>query len=86
MEYGGHGRILVYDRKAKSNTILFNELNFANGVAVDDRGRFILIDETGSYRIIKFWLQGNRKGKREILVKNLPGFPDNIVLGQNGRY
>ena len=86
MEHGGHGRILVYDQKAKSTTILIDELNFANGVAVEDRGRFILIAETGSYRIIKHWLQGDRKGQREILVKNLPGFPDNIVRGQNGRY
>ena len=70
MEHGGHGRILVYDRIAKSTTILFDELNFAN-VDVDDKGRFIYIAETWSYRIIKYWLQGDRKGQREIPVKNL---------------
>ena len=86
IEHGEHGRILVHDPKTKTTSNLFDGLNFANGVAVDAEGRFLLVAETGSYRIIKYWLQGDRVGQREILIENLPGFPDNIVRGQNGRY
>ena len=85
-EHGGHGRLLVYDPKDNSTKQLMSGLNFANGVAVDANSQFVLINETGSYRIQKYWLQGDKAGQSEILIDNLPGFPDNVVRGRDGRF
>ena len=61
-------------------------LNYANGVAVSKDGRFLLVAETGQYRILKYWLSGELQGTTEVLIDNLPGFPDNIKSGMNGRF
>ena len=79
LEHGYHGRLLVYDPATEKTTVALRGLSFANGVAADPEGRFVLINETGEYRIHKFWLQGDKAGNSEIIIDNLPGFPDNIV-------
>ena len=85
-EHGGHGRLLVYDPQDQSTKILMEGLNFANGVAMAEDSSFLLVVETGSYRIHKLWLQGEKAGQSEIIIDNLPGFPDNIVRGRDGRF
>ena len=86
MEHGGHGRLLVYDPEDQSTKTLMENLNFANGVATDANSEFVLVNETGSYRIHKYWLKGNKQGTSEIIIDNLPGFPDNVVRGADGRF
>ena len=86
MEHGGHGRLLVYDPEDKSTRILMENLNFANGVATDINSEFVLVNETGSYRIHKYWLKGEKQGESEVIIDNLPGFPDNVVRGEDGRF
>jgi sugar lactone lactonase YvrE len=86
LEHGGHGRLLVYNPEDKTTKILMSGLNFANGVAVAADSSFVLVIETGSYRIHKYWLQGEKTGQSEIVIDNLPGFPDNIVRGHEGRF
>jgi sugar lactone lactonase YvrE len=65
---------------------LLDGLNYANGIAISDDNSFLLIAETSNYRVIKYWLAGDRQGETEILLDNLPGFPDNIKSGLNGRF
>jgi len=86
MEHGSHGRLLVYDPVDQTTKMLMDGLNFANGVAVDADSQFVLINETGAYRIHKYWLQGDKTGQSEVLIDNLPGFPDNVVRGNDGRF
>ena len=86
MEHGGHGRLLKYDPGTGLTTELMNGLNFANGVALDSQQQFVLINETGHYRIHKYWLTGDKAGQSEVIVANLPGFPDNLAAGLDGRY
>jgi sugar lactone lactonase YvrE len=86
MEHGGHGRLLVYNPEDQTTKILMQGLNFANGVAVAEDSSFVLVNETGSYRVHKYWLQGDKTGQSEVLIDNLPGFPDNIVRGKDGRF
>ena len=62
------------------------DLTFANGIAVDKNGEFVLVVETGSYRIHKYWLKGEKVGSSEVLIENLPGFPDNLNHGLNGTF
>ena len=86
MEHGGHGRIFAFDPLTGNVETLLDNLNFANGVAVSEDGNFLLISETGHYRVLKYWLAGDRKGNTEVLLENLPGFPDNLKSGTNGRF
>ena len=86
MEHGGRGRLLVYDPATRQTKTLLNGLNFANGVAVSHDQTFVLINETGSYRVIRYWITGPNRGKYEPIIENLPGFPDNISTGLEGRF
>jgi sugar lactone lactonase YvrE len=86
MEHGGHGRLLVYDPASGVTKTLLDGLNFANGVAVSHDQNAVLVNETGSYRVIRFWIAGPKKGTMETLIGPLPSFPDNISTGNDGRY
>lgn len=86
MEHGGHGRVFAFNPSNGKVSTLLDSLNFANGVAVSDDGRYLLISETGHYRVLKHWLTGEQKGMTEVLLENLPGFPDNLKSGLQGRF
>ena len=85
-EHGGHGRLIVYDPATGEAKTLMDGLNFANGVAVSHDQNYVLLNETGSYRVIRYWIAGPEKGKAETLIDKLPSFPDNISTGLDGRY
>lgn len=86
MEHGLHGRIIEYDPATQQSRVVMDQLSFANGVAIDPSGAFALIAETGSYRVWRLWLQGAQQGNSEVIIDNLPGFPDNVHVGQEGRF
>ena len=86
LEHGGHGSIYAYNPATETVVTLLSNLNFANGVAISADNSFILISETGSYRILKYWLSGARAGTSEVIVDNLPGFPDNIKRGTDDHF
>lgn len=86
VEHGGHGRLLVFDMADGSTKTLADNLNFANGVAVSHDQSYVLVNETGSYRVIRYWLTGPQKGQAESFIEGLPAFPDNISTGLGGRF
>jgi sugar lactone lactonase YvrE len=86
LEHGGHGRVIAFDPSSGATTVVLDGLNFANGVAISDDQAYLLIAETGSYRILRHWLQGDAAGSTEVVIDNLPGFPDNINNGLQGRF
>ncbi|MEL7185081.1 MAG: SMP-30/gluconolactonase/LRE family protein [Pseudomonadota bacterium] len=86
LEHGGHGSVFAFDPQTRDVARIMSGLNYANGVAVSDAGDFLVVAETGHYRVLKHWLNGERRGETEILLDNLPGFPDNVKNGQNGRF
>jgi len=86
MEHGGHGQIIRFDPDTQRTDVVIDDLNYANGVAISDDQRYLLVSELGSYRILKHWLQGPDKGTTEVLLDNLPAFADNINNGLNGRF
>mgnify|MGYP001035837772 CR=1 FL=1 len=79
LEHGGHGQLLAYSPATGATSLLLDGLQFANGVAVSSDGRFVLVNETGANRIVRYWLRGEQRGQSEIFLSGLPGFPDNIV-------
>ncbi|RUO42212.1 strictosidine synthase [Pseudidiomarina aestuarii] len=86
MEHGGNGRLLRYNPATNQTDVLLDGLQFANGVAVSHDSNYLLLVETGQYRILKYWLNGPQQGTMEIILDNLPGFPDNVNRGNDGRY
>ena len=83
MEHRPNGRLLAYDPKTKTTRLVLDKLYFANGVAVSPDQSFVLVAETGKYRVQRYWLTGSRQGESEIFIDNLPGFPDGI--SSNGK-
>ncbi|MGV6801055.1 MAG: SMP-30/gluconolactonase/LRE family protein [bacterium] len=86
-EHGKTGRVVSYDPKTQKIEIVADGLSFANGIAAGPAGSgYILVAETGEYRILKLWVEGPEAGKRQIILDNLPGFPDNINQDAAGGY
>ncbi|MDX6402948.1 MAG: hypothetical protein QOH70_403 [Blastocatellia bacterium] len=83
LEHQPNGRFMAYDPRTKQTRVLLRDLNFANGVAVSPDQSFVLVNDTGSYRVRRFWLNGSKQGQSDIFIDNLPGFPDGI--SSNGR-
>lgn len=86
VEHQPNGRLLAYDPRTKTTRLVLDNLFFANGVAVSPDQTFVLVNETGTYRIQHVWLTGSRKGQSEIFVDNLPGFPDGISSNGKDRF
>jgi sugar lactone lactonase YvrE len=84
MEHRPNGRLLAYDPANGQTRLLLDSLYFANGIAVDPDGQFVLVTETGAYRVRRYWLAGPRQGQNDVLIDNLPGFPDGISRGSDG--
>ncbi|XP_050527164.1 adipocyte plasma membrane-associated protein Hemomucin isoform X2 [Daktulosphaira vitifoliae] len=82
----GTGRLVKYDPKSKKNTVLLNNLQFANGIALSDDESFIIVAETLKFRIHKYYLKGPKAQKSEIFVDGLPGMPDNLKSNKRGSF
>lgn len=74
------GRLLRRDTDGRIETLL-DGLAFANGVALT--GDFVAVAETAARTIARHWLTGPRRGARDFLVEDLPGYPDNISTGSD---
>jgi sugar lactone lactonase YvrE len=83
LEHRPNGRFMAYDPRTKQTRVLLSDLYFANGVAVSPDQSFVLVNDTGSYRVRRVWLTGPKQGQSDIFIDNLPGFPDGI--SSNGR-
>lgn len=78
LEHQPNGRLLAWDPKTQKVRTVLPGLYFANGVAVSPDQSFVLVVETGMYRVQRVWLTGPKQGQAEIFIDNLPGFPDGI--------
>src|SRR5437667_2540644 len=83
LEHQPNGRLLAFDPLTKQTRVILRDLYFPNGVAVSPDQSFVLVCETGSYRVRRVWIRGPTAGHSEIFIDNLPGFPDGI--SSNGR-
>lgn len=79
------GRLLKYDPRSKNVVVLKHSLPFPNGVALSDDNTFLIYAETGSCRIIKYWLRGPMAGTTAVFAY-LPGYPDNIRRNSRGEF
>lgn len=85
------GRILEYDPASKRTRVVVKGLAFANGVALSGDEETLFVAETGKYRIWKVAVAANDLDARQaspqaqVLIDNIPGYPDNLMRGQEGR-
>jgi sugar lactone lactonase YvrE len=82
LEHSCTGRLLRW--RDGEVEVLLEGLAFANGVALTHDGDAVLVAETAGYRVTRYWLAGERAGTSEVLIENLPGFPDNLSTGPGG--
>uniref|UniRef100_A0A0P4WRE4 Strictosidine synthase conserved region domain-containing protein n=1 Tax=Scylla olivacea TaxID=85551 RepID=A0A0P4WRE4_SCYOL len=80
------GRIIRFDPKTGTNTVLVRNVHFANGVQLSPDQDFLIFSETFKFRVLRYWLKGPKAGQSEIFVDRLPGFPDNIRPKEDGGY
>jgi sugar lactone lactonase YvrE len=85
-EHRPNGRLLAYEPANRRTRLVIDGLYFANGVAISPDQSFLLVSETGKYRVLKVWLDGEKKNSTEIFIDNLPGFPDNISSNGNDKF
>jgi sugar lactone lactonase YvrE len=86
LETAPRGSLLRYDVDADRVEVVLDGLYFANGVAVDPRGQYVLVNETSRYRVRRVWVAGPRAGQDEVWLDNLPGYPDGISRGEDGLF
>lgn len=96
MEHSSTGRVLVYDPATGKTDVVMSGLSFANGIALSSDEQALFVAETGEYRIWKIasaardlqanqFVQPSSNAQARILLSNLPGYPDNLMRGLNGR-
>lgn len=83
LEHSGTGRLLRRSPSGEITTLLTG-LHFANGVALAPDESWVIVAQTGAYRLDKVYLTGAQSGKSVVVNENLPGFPDNIATGSDG--
>jgi sugar lactone lactonase YvrE len=86
IEHGGDGRLLRYDFQTGKTSVLLDKLEFANGVTLGPDDAFVLVNETGAYRISRYWLSGPNAGSHDLFIDNLPGLPDNLAFNGRDRF
>ena len=91
IEQSSTGRILEYDPATRNIRVVAKGLSFANGVALSADEKDLFVNETGKYRVWKIATDARdrdvAKGdpQARVLLDNLPGYPDNLMRGQDGR-
>jgi hypothetical protein len=80
------GALYCYDPQSKSIKTLISGTYFGNGVVLSKDESYLLMVETTKYRVLKYWLKGNKKGQTELFIDNLQGFPNGISRTENDTY
>src|ERR1044072_7469189 len=84
LEHQPNGRLLALDPPSQRPRTLLRDLYFADGVAVSPDQTFVLVAETGMYRVRRVWLKEPKMGQNDVFIDNLAGFPDGI--SSNGKH
>jgi len=86
LEARGNGRIICYNPKTNGTRTVIRNLKFPNGICVASDNQSILFAETWGCTVKRYWFDGAKTGQVEMVLDNLPGYPDNINLASDGNY
>jgi sugar lactone lactonase YvrE len=91
LEQSSTGRVLEYQPAKKITRLVARGFSFANGVALSRDEKTLFVNETGKYRVWKISVNArdldisNPSKLSKVLLDNLPGYPDNLMRGLNGK-
>ncbi len=94
IEHASTGRVLVFDPASRQVQVVMHDLSFANGLALSADERSLFVAETGEYRVWKVDVDAravsakaavNGTPQARLVLSNLPGYPDNLMRGMQGR-
>jgi sugar lactone lactonase YvrE len=91
IEQSSTGRILEYDPATRGTRVVAKGLSFANGVALSQDEKDLFVAETGKYRVWKIPAEARELdiaqggAQARLLLDNLPGYPDNLMRGTDGK-
>ena len=80
------GRLLVYDPETGRTTTLLDGYRYTNGVAMAHDNKSVLFCESWANRIHRYWLEGPKAGRADCVIRDMPGYPDNINRASDGTY
>jgi ribose transport system permease protein len=80
------GRLLVYDPKDGSTRTLLDGYRYANGVCMAHDNKSLFFCESWACRIHRYWLAGPKAGTAECVIRDMPGYPDNVNRASDGTY
>lgn len=80
------GRLLSYNPETRETVVLLSGVWFANGVALSQDESFVVVAETPTFMIYKYFLKGLKAGQKEVLIDNLPGHPDGVTRASDGSF
>ena len=86
LEGRGSGRLVCYDPATGKTRTVVNNIRFCNGVCLSHDAKSMLYCETFGLRLMRYWIEGPKKGQSEVVIANLPGSPDNINRSSDGGY
>ena len=86
MEMNPIGGLCSYNPETKEVKTLIKGTYFGNGIVVSKNQEYLLMVETTKYRVLKYWLSGDKAGETEIFIDNLHGFPNGISIREDGSY
>ena len=91
IEGASTGRLLEYDPATQTTRVLAYGLSFANGVALSTDEQSLFVTETGKFRLWKIATSASGlqvakpSPQATVLLDNLPGYPDNLMRGLDGK-
>ena len=91
LEQAATGRVLEYDPASKTTRVVASGLSFANGIALSADERTLFVAETGRFRVWRIDAAADNLDVNQastqaaVLFDNLPGYPDNLMRGLDGR-
>ena len=84
LEARARGSLFRRDPDGTARTLV-SGLYFANGLTLTLDGSALVFAELQARRLSKYWLTGPDAGSVTPLAENLPGMPDNLSTGADGR-
>lgn len=91
LEQSATGRVLEFDPAAKAVRVVARGLSLANGILLSADGKALLVSESGKYRVWRIAVAASQldvaqaSPQAHVLFDNLPGYPDNLTRGLDGR-
>ena len=80
------GRLLVFDPRTGKTQTLLDNYRYANGVCLAHDGKSLFFAESWACRVHRYWIEGPKAGTAECVIKDMPGYPDNINRASDGHY